>query len=56
MLEKLESHKNLKTIKGLTLDELREYFLSTGEPQYRAEQVFKWLYGDLVDDFDEMKL
>ncbi len=43
-----------KTIKGFTLPELRKYFISEGEPAFRAEQVFKWLYGDMVDNFDEM--
>ena len=44
-----------KTIKGFTLPELRKYFISEAEePAFRAEQVFKWLYGDMVDNFDEM--
>jgi len=46
--------KQKDTIKGLTLQELRDLFTSEGEPQYRAEQVFKWMYGDMVNDFNEM--
>jgi 23S rRNA (adenine2503-C2)-methyltransferase len=46
--------KEKQTIKGFTLPELKEYFLSEGEPSYRAEQVFKWIYGDMLDDFSEM--
>jgi 23S rRNA (adenine2503-C2)-methyltransferase len=47
--------ENVKTtIKGLTLPELREYFINLGEPSFRAEQVFKWMYSDRVDGFDEM--
>jgi len=46
--------KQKDTIKGLTLQELRDLFMSEGEPQYRAEQVFKWMYGDMVNDFSEM--
>jgi 23S rRNA (adenine2503-C2)-methyltransferase len=42
------------TIKGLTLSDLRSYLISEGEPAFRAEQVFKWMYGDMVDNFDEM--
>ena len=42
------------TLKGLTLPELKKYFISEGEPAFRAEQVFKWMYGDMVDDFDKM--
>ena len=50
MVKEKEKH----TLKGLTLPELRDYFVSTGEPSFRAEQVFKWMYGDMVDSFDEM--
>ncbi|MCU0365221.1 MAG: radical SAM protein, partial [Ignavibacteriaceae bacterium] len=46
--------KEKQIIKGFTLPELKEYFLSEGEPAFRAKQVFKWMYGDMVDDFDEM--
>ena len=42
------------TLKGLTLSELKDYMISEGEPAFRAKQVFKWIYGDLVDNFDEM--
>lgn len=48
------NEKEIKTIKGFTLQEIREYFVSEGEPAFRAEQVFKWMYGDLVDDFKQM--
>ena len=46
--------KEKQTIKGYTLPELKEYFLSEGEPAFRAEQVFKWMCGDMVDEFYEM--
>ena len=46
--------KEKQTIKGFTFPELKKYFLSEGEPVFRAEQVFKWMYGDMVDDFSEM--
>jgi len=41
-------------LKGRTLAELREYFILQDEPPFRAEQVFKWMYGDMVNSFDEM--
>ena len=50
----MDKQKVKKTIKGITLPELRKYFMDQGEPAFRAEQVFKWMYGDLVDNFDEM--
>ncbi len=49
-----EKEPRLKPLKGFTLKELKEYFKSTGEPAYRAGQVFKWLYGDMVDSFEQM--
>lgn len=38
-------------LKGLTLDELKDYFREIGEPRFRGEQVFHWMYNHLVDDF-----
>ncbi len=46
--------KAIETLKGLTLSELREYFITQSQPAFRAKQVFKWMYGDMVDSFDEM--
>jgi 23S rRNA (adenine2503-C2)-methyltransferase len=44
----------MRNIKDYNLDELKEEFLKLGEKQYRAEQVFKWIYVDEVTSFDEM--
>ncbi len=41
-------------LKGLDLDELKEYFVSAGEPAFRGEQLFNWMYNHLAMDFDEM--
>ena len=54
MIVKEENRQNKKSLKGLTLAELRNYFISIDEPDFRAEQIFKWMYGDMVDTFDEM--
>ena len=54
MVVKQENRQNKKSLKGLTIKELRNYFISIEEQYFRAEQVFKWLYGDMVDSFDEM--
>ncbi len=54
----MKFEKNIQTkkeiLKGKTLEELRQLFLSSGQSVYRGEQVFKWMYDDLVDSFDEM--
>jgi 23S rRNA (adenine2503-C2)-methyltransferase len=55
MIEEIEMSKKIKTLKGQTLSELQDYFRSINEPKFRAEQVFKWMYGDLLDDFGDMK-
>lgn len=38
-------------LKGLTLEELKKFFTENGEPRFRGEQVFNWMYNHLVDDF-----
>ncbi len=42
-------------IRDFTLEELENDFLDLGEPRYRAEQVFEWLYRKGVSDFGRMK-
>ncbi len=54
MTEGKEILQNVKSLKGLTLIELKDFFVSIGEPKYRAEQIFKWMYGSIVDNFGEM--
>ncbi len=41
-------------LKGKTLDELQDFFISINEGKYRATQLFQWLYQKRVDSFDEM--
>jgi len=41
-------------IKDYDLPELKEKFISLGEKEYRAEQVFQWIYKEHVNSFDEM--
>ncbi|MCS7052513.1 MAG: 23S rRNA (adenine(2503)-C(2))-methyltransferase RlmN [Ignavibacterium sp.] len=51
-----EQEKISKTVlKGLTLKELKEFFEAAGEKRYRGEQVFEWMYGHLIDNFDQME-
>jgi 23S rRNA (adenine2503-C2)-methyltransferase len=44
---------NKINILDLSLDELKEYFIENNEKEYRAGQVFEWLYKG-VNSFDEM--
>jgi len=41
-------------LKGLTLTELQNYFISIGESKFRGEQIFNWMYNRLSTDFNEM--
>jgi 23S rRNA (adenine2503-C2)-methyltransferase len=43
-----------KSIRGLTLEELREFVESLGEKKYRAAQLYSWLYAKGAQSFDEM--
>lgn len=45
----------LKTnIKNFDLEELKDVLKNMGEKPFRAEQIFKWLFSDRVQTFDEM--
>jgi 23S rRNA (adenine2503-C2)-methyltransferase len=49
-------NQDLKKIvlKGLTLEELINYFLSRGLQKFRGEQFFFWMYNHLSTNIDEM--
>ena len=40
-------------LKSMTMEEMKGYLSSLGEPAFRAKQVFQWLYRGAVS-FDEM--
>lgn len=44
----------MKNIKDYNLEQLKDELESLGEKKYRAEQIFKWIYVDKVNSFDEM--
>ncbi len=41
-------------IKSLTKSELTKYLSNRNEPKYRANQIFRWLHRDKIDDFSKM--
>ncbi len=41
-------------IRSLSVDKLKEHFLSLGEPAFRAKQVYEWLWEKSCTDFEEM--
>jgi 23S rRNA (adenine2503-C2)-methyltransferase len=44
----------MKNIKDYDLEELKKEIVKLGEKQFRAEQIFKWIYQEKVKSFDEM--
>jgi 23S rRNA (adenine2503-C2)-methyltransferase len=39
---------------GMTLEDLKDFFKGLGKEQFRAQQIFKWVYGRRITDFDQM--
>ena len=46
--------KNKTNIVGLSLDEINTLFQSIGQPKYRADQLFNWIYKKKITSFDEI--
>ena len=44
----------MKNIKDYNIAELKKEFLKIGEKSFRAEQVFRWIYKENVESFDDM--
>lgn len=44
----------MKSIYGMSLKDLEDYFISLDGKKYRATQIFDWLYRKKVNSFDEM--
>lgn len=44
-----------KSIYGLTMDQLTNFFIENGQQKFRAAQVWDWLYKKRVLSFDDMK-
>ena len=44
----------MKSIYGLTLDDLENYLLEHGFKPFHAKQIFRWLYHKRINSFEEM--
>lgn len=44
----------MKSIYGMSLKDLEEYFLSHNDKKFRATQIYDWLYRKSVTSFDDM--
>ncbi|GAB5523942.1 MAG: 23S rRNA (adenine(2503)-C(2))-methyltransferase RlmN [Roseivirga sp.] len=43
-----------RDIRQLSLEELKDFFVSIGEKPFRAKQVYEWLWKKSAKDFDQM--
>ena len=43
-----------KDIRSLTKEQLQDFFVSKGERAFRGKQVYEWLWGKSVHNFDDM--
>ncbi|HON06164.1 MAG TPA: 23S rRNA (adenine(2503)-C(2))-methyltransferase RlmN [bacterium] len=43
-----------KNIRNFDFEELKALVVSSGEPEFRATQIFKWLYEKGIEDFSRM--
>ncbi len=43
-----------RDIRQLSLDDIKEFFVSEGEQAFRAKQVYEWLWKKSAKDFDQM--
>ena len=50
----MENNNRRMVLKGLTLTELKDYFIKSGDQRFRGQQLFNWMYNHLATDFDQM--
>jgi 23S rRNA (adenine2503-C2)-methyltransferase len=53
VLDRPRQHHKVALL-DLSSSQLQDLVLSLGEPAYRADQVYRWLYSSLVTDFEAM--
>ena len=47
-------YKPFDSIKDLSIEEAEKLVVATGEKEYKAKQIFNWLYERNIDDYDLM--
>lgn len=52
--EPLRDKSGRIALSGLSLDELKDFVRSIGEPSFRADQIHSWIYSKWAQSFDEM--
>lgn len=49
-----DSSEGTKSFYGMTQNDLKQFFRGLGKEQFRAQQIFKWVYERRITRFDEM--
>ena len=44
----------MKSVYGLTLEDMEEYFLEIGSRKFHAQQLFSWLYEKRIKDYSSI--
>ena len=53
--DRLTQQPSLPDVKSLGPDELEDWIIHLGQPRWRADQIFRWLYGrSAISSFDDM--
>ena len=50
----MKDRSSKKDIRSLSKDQLREFFVSSGEKAFRGNQVYEWLWQKSAHSFDAM--
>jgi len=53
--EKTQLSLNRTSLKGMSLEQLREWSQIQGQPAYRGTQIFEWMYGHGISDPELME-
>ena len=54
MEEKITA-KNRKSIRSLTLEQIKEAMTTHGQPAFRAKQIYEWIWNKSARSFDQMQ-
>lgn len=55
MVEEAISHKKRKSIRSLTLEQLKEAMQQHGQPAFRSKQIYEWIWNKSARNFDQMQ-
>ena len=51
----IKEYKNKTVLKGMSLDEIKQWCQEHNQSPYRAQQIYQWMYKHGVQDAEEME-